>query len=172
MSETGASFSTYTRLYKEQWKDLMKNENNAPLRSYGNRSINTTWTVSYNAIRAKNEAPANLLLLWAHLDHKTLPFWILQAGAHRSSALAKDLSAWLRGAATDEVEFLQVVRLLRSYCLIESLRGSSTHGTHSVVHQWAFHMQDKHQRAELSRVAVLVIGYTVPDKHATEYHQK
>ncbi|KAF3397529.1 Nephrocystin-3 [Talaromyces pinophilus] len=172
MNETGASFSTYTRLYKEQWKDLMENDNMAPLRSYGNRSINTTWTVSYNAIRAKNEAAANLLLLWAHLDHKTLPFWILQAGAHRSSALAKDLSAWLRDAATDEVKFLEVVRLLRSYCLIESLHGGSIHGPHPVVHQWAFHIQDTHQRAELSKLAILVIGYAVPDKHATEYHQK
>ena len=122
MNETGVSFSTYTRLYKEQWRDLMENDNTAPLRSYGNRSINTTWTVSYNAIRAKNEAAANLLLLWAHLDHKTLPFWILQVGAHSSSGLAKDLSAWLRDAATDEVKFLEVVRLLRSYCLIGSLR--------------------------------------------------
>ncbi|KUL82145.1 hypothetical protein ZTR_10702 [Talaromyces verruculosus] len=85
MSETGASFSTYTRLYKEQWKNLMEIEDTAPLRSYGNRSINTTWTVSYNAIRAENEAAANLLLLWAHLDHKTLPFWILQVGAHRGN---------------------------------------------------------------------------------------
>jgi tetratricopeptide (TPR) repeat protein len=172
MSETGTSFSTYTRLYKEQWKDLMEIEDTAPLRSYGNRSINTTWTVSYNAIRAKNEGAANLLLLWAHLDHKTLPFWILQAGVHGSSALAKDLSAWLRDAVDDEVKFLQVFRLLRSYCMIESLHGSSTHGTHPVVHQWAFHIQDKHQRAELSRLAVLVIGYAVPDKYAAEYHQK
>jgi tetratricopeptide (TPR) repeat protein len=172
MSETGVSFSTYTRLYKEQWKDLMEIENTAPLRSYGNRSINTTWTVSYNAIRTKNEAAANLLLLWAHLDHKTLPFWILQAGANRSRVLAKDLSVWLGDAAADEVEFLQVVRLLRSYCLIESLRGSSTHGTHPVVHQWAFHIQNKHQRVELSRLAFLVLGYAVPDKHTTEYHQK
>lgn len=169
MSETGTSFQTYTRLYKERWKDLMEIENTTTLKSYGNRSVNTTWTVSYNAIRAQNEGAANLLLLWGHLDHKTLPFWILQTGAHRSSALAKDLSAWLRDAADDEVKFLAVVRLLRSYCLIESLHGS----THPVVHQWAFHIQDQDQRAELSRLAVLIIGYAVPDKYTTtEYHQK
>jgi hypothetical protein len=125
MSATRTSFGTYTRLYKEQWKDLMESENTAPPRSYGNRSINTTWTVSYNAIHAKNEGAANLLLLWAYLDHKTLPFWMLQASAHGSSALAKDLSSWL-GDAADEVKFLQIVRLLRSYCLIESLHGSLT----------------------------------------------
>ena len=172
MSETGTSFRTYTRLYKGQWKDLMGNEDTAPLRSYGNRSVGTTWTVSYNAIRAKNEGAANLLLLWAHLDHKTLPFWILQDGANRSSALAKDLSAWLKQAADDEVNFLKVVRLLRSYCLVESLYGSSTHSTHPVVHQWAFHIQDEYQRAELSRLAVLIIGYAVPGEYDTEYHPK
>ena len=150
----------------------MENEDTAPLRSYGNRSINTTWTVSYNAIRAKNEGAANLLLLWAHLDNKILPYWILQAGVNRSSALAEDLSEWLKDAADDEVKFLKVVRLLRSYCLVESLHGSSTHSTHPVVHQWAFHIQKEYHRAELSRLAVLIIGYAVPDEYATEYHQK
>ncbi|KAL2368978.1 hypothetical protein RJ035_004831 [Blastomyces gilchristii] len=172
MSETGISFNTYTRLYKEQWKDLMRNEDTAPLKSYGNRSINTTWTVSYNAIRAKNEGAANLLLLWAHLDHKTLPFWILQASANRSRALAEDLLAWLKHTADDEVKFLKVVRLLRSYCLVESLDGSSAHSTHPVVHQWAFHIQNEFQQAELSRLAVLIIGYAVPDEYTTEYHPK
>jgi hypothetical protein len=119
-------------------------EGTAPLIGYGNRSISTTWTVSYNAIRAKNEGAANLLLLWAHLDHKTLPFWILQAGANGSSAVAEGLSAWLKHAADDELKFLTVIRLLRSYCLVESLNESSTHSTHPVVHQWAFHIQDEY----------------------------
>jgi tetratricopeptide (TPR) repeat protein len=172
MNEIGMTFSTYTRLYKEQWSHLMENENTAPLRSYGYRSIKTTWTMSYNAIRAKNEAATNLLLLWAHLDNKTFPFWMLQAGANSSQTLAEDLSEWLLDASDNEVRFFEVVRLLRSYGLVENLHGSSTHSTHPVVHQWAFHIQNEYQRAELSRLAAVTLGYAIPDENSPEYHPK
>ena len=55
----------------------------APLQDYPDRSVWTTWTISYHAIRKKNEATANLLLLWAFLDNKDREFvehldiWIL-----------------------------------------------------------------------------------------------
>ena len=172
MSETGTTFSTYTRLYKEQWKDLLEDDDAAPLRSYGNRSITTTWTVSYNAIRAKNEGAANLLLLWAHLDHKTISFWILSEGAKKSSTLAEALSTWVKDVADEELKFWEAIRLLRSYCLVDGPQGSSTPSTHPVVHQWAFHIQDQEQRAELSRLALLMIGYAVQKDDATEYHLK
>jgi hypothetical protein len=35
-----------------------------PLRSYANGSVATIWMTSYVAVQIKNEATANLLLLW------------------------------------------------------------------------------------------------------------
>ena len=55
----------------------------APLQDYPDRSVWTTWTISYHAMRKKNEARANLVLLWAFLDNKDREFvehldiWIL-----------------------------------------------------------------------------------------------
>ena len=65
MSETGMGFGTYTRLYKEQWQELMEPHDGRriPLRSYANGSVTATWAISYTAVRRRNEAAANLLLL-------------------------------------------------------------------------------------------------------------
>lgn len=165
MNETGTNFKTYTKLYDEQWKRLMENESTTPLRTYKNRSINTTWMVSYNAIQSENKSAANLLLLWAHLDNKTLPYWMFHT---RAEEMTEDLPEWLDEAIADKVQFLKLIRLLRSYCLVESLHGGSSHSTHPVVHQWAFHVQNEYQRKELSRLAILVIGHAVPMKDDDE----
>src|SRR6202000_2902822 len=44
--------------------------------------------------------------------------------------------------------------------------------SHPVVHQWAFHIQSVLQRAELSQLAAVLIGYAAPNNQAEEYHQK
>lgn len=43
-----------------------------PLPEYFNGSVGTTWNISYNAVREKDMAAANLLLLWAFLDNRDL----------------------------------------------------------------------------------------------------
>ena len=74
--ETNSSISEYVQFYKESWKDLMEPDNGSetPLEDYPNRSIYTTWTLSYNQIKLKDEGATNLLDLWACLDNKDLWF--------------------------------------------------------------------------------------------------
>ena len=65
LRESELDFSSYTWNYKRQWKDLMECHDRFgfPLRSYLERSVWTTWTISFNAIKAKNEAATSLLHL-------------------------------------------------------------------------------------------------------------
>jgi hypothetical protein len=58
LRETGSIVSKYLELYTKEWKDLM---NDTSLRSYSNGSIQTTWMVSYEAIKKRNEVAANLI---------------------------------------------------------------------------------------------------------------
>ncbi|KAF2192682.1 purine and uridine phosphorylase [Zopfia rhizophila CBS 207.26] len=140
MSETGTSFGTYARLYEEQWRGLMEPQDgrHMPLRSYS------------NAIRTRNEAAANLLLLWAHLDNKSLWHGLLAAASRQSNVATERTSAWLREIAYNEMEFIKAIRILRSYSLVEEMEDQTGYATHPVVHQWALHIQDDSQRAELS----------------------
>ncbi|KAF2185997.1 hypothetical protein K469DRAFT_574669 [Zopfia rhizophila CBS 207.26] len=171
MSETGTSFSTYTRLYKEQWRDLMEPQDgrHMPLRSYSNGSVATTWMISYTAIRTRSEAAANLLLLWAHLDNKSLWHGLLAAASRRLTITARRTLAWLQEIACNEMEFIKAIGMLRSYSLVEEMHDQTGYATHPVVHQWALHIQDDGQRAELSWVAIAVVGLAVPDKDERKY---
>jgi tetratricopeptide (TPR) repeat protein len=171
MSEAGTSFSTYTRLYKDRWRELMEPHDGRRmlLRSYTNGSVATTWTISYTAVRARNEAAANLLLLWAHLDNKDLWHGLLAAASRKSTVAAERTAAWLGEMAHDEVKFIEAIGTLRSYSLVEEAREQTGHGTHPVVHQWMLHMQDDGQRTALSWLAVVLIGLAVPMKEEKKY---
>src|SRR3954470_11130968 len=80
LRQSEISVAKYIQLYNQQWKNLMESQERtgAPLRDYPDRSVWTTWTISYDAIRAKCMPAANLLLLWACLDNKDLWYGLLQ----------------------------------------------------------------------------------------------
>ena len=169
--ETGIDFAKYVDFYKQQWRDLMElqDRRDAPLYDYGDRSIWTTWTISFKAIQKTNEAAANLLLLWAFLDNRDLWYRLLAAAGERSAVAAEHLSKWLQDIPSNELKFTDAVQLLRNYSMIESMQGLSSYATHPVVHKWAFHMQDQEQRMDLARTAVLVVGFAVPHNSTKEY---
>lgn len=72
MNETGTSFSTYTRVYKEQWRGLMElhDGKHMPLRSYVNGSVAMIWM-------------------------KSLLYGLLAAGPQKSAVTAEQILAWL-----------------------------------------------------------------------------
>ncbi|RYO80051.1 hypothetical protein DL764_009945 [Monosporascus ibericus] len=169
--ETGIDFVKYVDFYKQQWRDLMElqDRRGAPLHDYGDRSIWTTWTISFKAIQKTNEAAANLLLLWAYLDNRDLWYRLLAAAGERSAVVAEHLSKWLQDIPSNELKFTDAVQLLRNYSMIEGMQGLSSYATHPVVHKWAFHVQDQEQRMVLARTAILVVGFAVPHNSTKEY---
>ena len=179
MTEKGTAFDTYTRLYKEQWPKLMDTHdgNRLPLRSYVNGSVATTWTISYTAIRRENEGAANLLLLWAHLNHKGLWHGLLATAPQRwrdyehgeFEIAAKQVEVWLQEIAYSEVAFIEAIGILRAYSLLEEAEDLDCYSTHPVVHQWAFHMQDDSQRTALSWLAVVLVGLAVPSEREKNF---
>ncbi len=169
MQLTGTSFARYTELYKSQWKDLMQSEHPDLLHDYANRGIWTTWTISYNSVRAKNKAAANLLLLWAHMDNKDFWYGLLAAAQQRDAKIGDLLSMWIHEVGSNELKFNDAMRLLRSYSMIEEMEDLTGYSAHPVVHEWARHIQDEEQQAELARLAVAVVGFAVPHAAEKEY---
>ncbi|KAK9357707.1 hypothetical protein V1504DRAFT_436485 [Lipomyces starkeyi] len=73
LSETGLDIASSIEFYEQQRKELMESHDRygKPLLDY-ERSVMTTWTISFNAIKAKNEVATNLLLLSGFLDNEDL----------------------------------------------------------------------------------------------------
>ncbi|KAL2142230.1 hypothetical protein VTI28DRAFT_1428 [Corynascus sepedonium] len=168
LRETGLNTTEYVRLYKQQWDKLMWSDGEAgsPLVEYEQQSVGTTWTVSFEAIRARNENAANLLRLWAFFNNKGLWHGLLLV----ASGGGNSWSRWLIKISSSEVDFLDAVRLLVRYSMIEaeeSLRDS--YMMHPVVHRWALHIQSRDEQKVFFRQALLLVGRSVPSSTVVEY---
>ena len=147
----------------------MRDQINAPLQDYPDRSIWTTWTISYNAVRDQHEATANLLLLWSFLDNKDLWFEFFGGALSASTRVATEISGWVGDLANNELEFTQSMQLLRNHSLVESVEGAASYTTHPVVHKWARCYGGQDSREKLARLAVLIVGGAVPSNSRRNY---
>jgi tetratricopeptide (TPR) repeat protein len=129
----------------------------------------TTWAISYQAIRDRHEYTANQLLLWSFLDNKDFLHGLFAAACRRSTVAARMLSGWIGDIASSEVRFSGAMQLLRNYSLVEEITETTSYTTHPVVHQWAHHSQGKRFAIELSRLAVVTVGWTVPQSSTRDY---
>jgi hypothetical protein len=61
LDQAAASFSDYLRLYKASWIKLQKTS--PKISSYEDRTLYSTWQISFNHVKQQNELSAKLLYL-------------------------------------------------------------------------------------------------------------
>ncbi|KAH7072022.1 hypothetical protein BKA63DRAFT_554892 [Paraphoma chrysanthemicola] len=171
LQESRVSVEAYLRFYDQQWDELMAvgNEDDAPLLDYPDRSVWTTWAISYQSIYDKHKFAAHLLLLWSFLDNKDLWHGLFATSCGKSSVAQRMLSEWIGDAATSELAFSRAMMLLCSYSLVEAVEGSAGYTTHPVVHQWTHCSQGKRLTTKLGQLAVITVGWAVPAKSLRDY---
>ncbi|KAF2175942.1 hypothetical protein K469DRAFT_683324 [Zopfia rhizophila CBS 207.26] len=125
------------------------------------RSLYTTWQVTFDRIRKQNAASAQLLKLWAYFDKQDVWFELLR---HAYSADDE----WIRKLTEDKLNFNEAVRLLCEYGLAHaepSLRqpsGSTGYGMHSCVHSWTISVLNGEWDDGLARLALTCVASEVP----------
>jgi tetratricopeptide (TPR) repeat protein len=165
LQESGVDVETYLFLYDQQWDNLMaaENEDKASLQDYPDRSVWTTWIISYVAICEKHEATANLLLLWSYLDNKDLWYELFEAACQASETARTMLFETIGDIANNKVKFYDAMVRLRNFSLAESIPDTRSYATHPVVHNWAFYYGGKQRAIELYRLAVVIVGLAIPE---------
>ncbi|KAK3935444.1 acyl transferase/acyl hydrolase/lysophospholipase [Diplogelasinospora grovesii] len=167
LRETELDTASYLRLYKQQWSELMASDSNSdsPLVDY-QRSIATTWTISFQAVEARNRSAADLVRLWAFLDNRDLWHGLIRAATDVSTEWPK----WLYEMACSEVRFLDAARLLLRYSMIEAQESvPGSYSMHPVVHTWTSHILVDPTRTWFMRLAVVIVGSLVPRHTAQNY---
>ncbi|TVY55068.1 Vegetative incompatibility protein HET-E-1, partial [Lachnellula suecica] len=144
------SFSGYLRLYKASW---LKLQTTSPqLQSY-DRSLYTTWQITFDRIQQQNPMSASLLKLWAYFDRQDIWFELIR---YTSSAD----NEWVQKLTEDELNFNQAVTLLCSFGLVDpdgSLQqqvGSGGYSVHSCVHSWTLFVLNQEWNEGLARLAL------------------
>jgi tetratricopeptide (TPR) repeat protein len=170
MRETNASASTYAKHYSQTWERLMKSESRFPLEEYGNRSVLTTWTISYGQVQRQSKEAAWLLKLWGFLDSGEVWYELIAAGL--DLAAERDVPAWLLGMAEDDLMYGEAIGLLSRYSLAEGMEGTDSHSMHSVLHRWCGYMAEDEERQELGCLAVGLVASSVPVESDKEFSKK
>jgi tetratricopeptide (TPR) repeat protein len=170
MGETNASASTYAKHYSRTWERLMKSEARFPLEEYGDRSVLTTWTMSYQQVQRQSEEAAWLLKLWGFLDSGEVWYELIAAGLDLAADVA--VPAWLLAVAEDDLAYGEAMGLLSRYSLAEGREGTDSHSMHSVLHRWCGYLAEDEERQGLGCLAAGLAASIVPLKSDAEFSEK
>ena len=160
------SFSDYLRLYKTSWLKLQRTS--PQLSSYENRSLYTTWQITFDRIKQQNTASAKLLKLWAYFDRQDVWFGLLR---HTNSADDE----WIQKLTEDELNFNEAVALLCSFGLVDADRslqqqfGLGGYSVHSCVHSWTVFVLNNEWDKGLARLALTCVASEVPSIHEKDW---
>ncbi|TVY13910.1 Protein SERAC1, partial [Lachnellula arida] len=165
LDQVAISVSDYLRLYKESWVQLQAFS--PGLSSYEDRTLYSTWQISFDHVKQQNQLSAKLLCFWAYFDNQDLWLELLQ---HSNSGDPN----WVGEVAKDELTFYNAMRVLSNHGLVEvetsaqdmvESRGYSIHGC---VHAWTVSVLNQTWNYALARLAVKFVATHVPTQDAAQ----
>jgi tetratricopeptide (TPR) repeat protein len=168
MRQTNTNGNEYLSMYNGMWGALFKTSTTGFLRDYPDRSIATTWTLSFQQIKKVRRDAAQLLLLWACLAYSDLWYELFVPFVHSQSMWQDRIPMWLARSVGDQLTFKQTIKFLLDYSMVEAQIESSALYLHPVVHAWCFHEELK-DKEEMIQLAALVVGSAIPTKKEPGY---
>src|ERR1700735_465845 len=164
LDQTALSFPDYLRLNKASWAKLLKTS--PELASYEDRTLYSTWQLSFDHIKQQNEFSAKLLRLWAYFDNQDIWYELLRHGDSEDPE-------WIHELTKDELIFNEAVRVLSDHGLVEvymssqALVESEGYGIHSCVHSWVVNVLNQEWDSDLAKLALKFVGSHVPGREST-----
>jgi tetratricopeptide (TPR) repeat protein len=124
------AFERYLQEYERHWN--FDPQRPLSLQEYRERTLYTTWDLSYIRLQSEDVDAAKLLGLLAYFSNRRLWYELFRAG------LSDDSPQWLHGMISSDVEFESTMRKLTSYCFLEVQTSVGSWSMHSCVHDWTF----------------------------------
>jgi tetratricopeptide (TPR) repeat protein len=152
IAATGTSLVAYQQIYQKHRNDLLKEHRN---NSYS-VSVALTWNLSFERVKARNPAGADLLCLCAFLAPDAIPEEILTKGADKLGSL-------LAPVAANAYLLDQAIVALRAYSLLTRNSQERTLTVHRLVQTVigdALPIEIQHQWKQR---AVLALNATIPE---------
>ena len=164
MRETNTSMTEYLEFYNTAWDDLTTYEARpeSTLHEYGNRSVRTTWAISFEGVKRKNEDAAKLLQVWSYLDNRDIWFGLFNNERNSDLEAWSNPPEWFRRVVRDKLSFKGVAATLLAYSLIEARQDSESYGMHPVVHEWCRKTITADRQPELAFLAITSVGSGAP----------
>ncbi|CAD0055388.1 unnamed protein product, partial [Aureobasidium pullulans] len=166
--QTGVSVAEYMDHYNSTWQQLMEKQDEYCLQEDSERSVLTTWKISYEQVRSRSEGASNLLKLWSFLYADDL--WYDLVACSKTLASHVVVPKWLLLLAENKLEFNRAMGLLIKYSLVESKMETRSYAMHSVLHSWCLHVaQHDSEKGDFRRQASCIVGQAMPPLEMDEF---
>ena len=161
---TNISIKEYLGYYDHTWDDLVTDQDNYPLSEYVQRSMLTTWRISYQQVERHSIEAAKLLKFWAYLDPKDMWYELITCSVELQSKM--NIPEWLSTLAKSRLKFRSALGLLKKYSLVNNGTDTTNYSMHAVLHSWCRHLASMGSMSELyPELAVSVVARMVPDEN-------
>ncbi|KAL8993511.1 MAG: hypothetical protein Q9188_007312 [Gyalolechia gomerana] len=161
LNQSADSFDDYLELYNNSWSDLSQHSR-GPV-DYEERTLYSTWNVSFQQVRSQDPVAAELLKLVAYLDNQDLWYGLFQQELN-------DAPAWWVEMTKSRVRFNQAISTLHGYSLLEV--GDGGYSLHTCEHDWTLEYLNHEFDQEKCRIAVHCVAANVSGESEAEYWVK
>jgi tetratricopeptide (TPR) repeat protein len=152
----------YIAHYEKTWDKLMAYQDRYPLQEYAERSVLTTWKMSYEQVRTVEPRAAMLLDQWAFLHPGEMSYELIEAYNDDSEHVVGEEEED-EALVADELSFLDAVGVLAEYSLVNSMDDPGRFSIHAVVHEWSlYNIADDETRERLCVRAIRMVAASVP----------
>ncbi|KAL2037794.1 hypothetical protein N7G274_009519 [Stereocaulon virgatum] len=160
ISQSADSFDEYFKLYNHSWNDL--SEHSSELVDYEERTLYSTWNVSYQHVKNQDPAAAELLKLMAYLDNQDLWYELFNKDKDVSNA-----PEWWIELQKSRARFNRAISILHNYSLLEVSIGK--YSLHTCEHDWTLEYLNREFDNERYRMAIRCIAANVNWESEAEY---
>lgn len=154
LEETGCSLADYLQLYHQRRHDLLTRR--SMLVSDYPHTVASTWALSFEQVEQSNPAAAELLRLCAFLAPEAISEAMLKEGA---SVLGPVLGA----AASDTLQWQEVMRVLRLFSLIRRDAENGLFSLHRLVQVVLRGQMDEPTQQQWAERAVRLVNAALPE---------
>ncbi|KAF1819699.1 uncharacterized protein K489DRAFT_362142 [Dissoconium aciculare CBS 342.82] len=156
LSTTGMSVADYLEHYDATWAELMQKQDQFPLQEYGERSVLTTWTMSYEQVKSRDPLAAQLLDLWAFLYHGDVWAELLLTGQSDEAQHRPREDAVFRPVT--KLSLQHSIGTLVQYSMVKMSTADRAPAIHPVVHAWCLHSLDRSTAQQLQAAALRLVA--------------
>jgi len=158
---TSLTVERYTRHYDKTWDKLMTYQDRYPLQEYAERSLLTTWRMSYEQVHVVKPQATRLLDLWAFLHPGDISYELIERFTRSLKGGEEALER--ESIITDNLSFQDSVGVLAQHSLVDNSKGTGKFSINTVVHDWSlYNIVDDQAREQLCRQAIRMIAESIP----------
>lgn len=118
----------YLDSYEQRWN--IDPRRSLYLQEYQDRTLYTTWNLSYSILYRDDADAAHMLRFLAYFDNQSISFELFRADT------AEPLPPWLQRLSSDRTEFESLMSSLVEYSFIEIQIATQSYTMHNCLHDW------------------------------------